>query len=143
MNLRINSGQNLPLFFLTVFLIAQWVIIWYNYTKSYQKVRKSYLAGGKIMEYTIIKLTSKGQMTLPLEIREKLKLDKGDYLAVYLEGEEIRLKKIDPFKSQPLREEDPIWSLIGKYEDKEKKKDISENHDRYLAEGEVERWNGS
>lgn len=95
------------------------------------------------MEYTMIKLTSKGQMTLPLEIREKLKLNKGDYLAVYLEGEEIRLKKIDPFKSQPLREEDPIWGLIGKYEDKEKKKDISENHDRYLAEGEVDRWNGS
>ncbi len=95
------------------------------------------------MHYSIIKITSKGQMTLPVEIREKLKLSQGDHLAVYLDGEEIRIKKIDPLRTAPLREEDPIWNMIGKFEDKDKKQDVSEKHDRYLAEGEAASWKDS
>lgn len=94
-------------------------------------------------KYSIIKLTSKGQMTLPLEIRNRLKLKKGDHLAVYLYGEELRLKKIELEEIEPLSKDDPIWSMVGKFEDKERKKDVSKNHDLYLAEGEINRWNGS
>lgn len=95
------------------------------------------------MQYSIIKITSKGQVTLPVDIRDKLKLNQGDHLAVYLDGEEIRIKKIDPLRSAPLREEDPIWNMVGQFEDKDKKHDVSENHDRYLAEGEAESWEDS
>lgn len=95
------------------------------------------------MNYSIVKLTSKGQMTLPVEIRDKLKLGQGDHLAVYLDGDEIRLKKIDPLKSEPLREEDPIWKMIGQFEDKDKKQDVSENHDDYIVEGEAASWKDS
>ncbi len=95
------------------------------------------------MKYSIVKLSSKGQMTLPLEIRNKLKLNKGDHLAIYLQGEELRLKKIDPVKFEPLGEQDPIWDLIGRYEDKEGEKNVSEEHDHFLSKGEVARWNDS
>lgn len=44
------------------------------------------------MEYTTI--TSKGQVTVPKEIREKLKWKEGTKLKFYLDGEEIKVKEI-------------------------------------------------
>jgi len=39
----------------------------------------------------IIKLSSKGQLTLPKRFRKELKIDKGDYLVVYEIGEKMLL----------------------------------------------------
>ncbi len=79
------------------------------------------------MSYEIIKLTSKGQMTLPKPIREKLKLNKGAHLAIFLNGEEIVLKKVEPFKA--LGQDDPIWDLAGVINDAS---DVGVSHDAYL-----------
>lgn len=81
------------------------------------------------MAYEIIKVTSKGQMTLPKAIREKLKLSKGAHLAVYLNGEEIVLKRIEPFR--PLGQDDPIWDLAGVIDDEP---DVGVRHDVYVVQ---------
>lgn len=44
------------------------------------------------MSHGIVRLTRKGQLALPVDIRKRLKLSGGDYLALTLEGEEIRIK---------------------------------------------------
>ncbi len=88
------------------------------------------------MANEIMRITSKGQLTIPVSIRKALKLKSGDYLRVNLENQEIRLKKVETI--QPLSSDDPIWSMIGVGESG--KKDISLNHDAYLSQGEVERW---
>ena len=43
----------------------------------------------------ITKLTSKGQLTLPKEIRKALALGKGSYLAIDEVGEYVLMKKLD------------------------------------------------
>jgi transcriptional pleiotropic regulator of transition state genes len=88
------------------------------------------------MGYEIVRLTSKGQMTIPVGVRRQLKLKEGDNLVVSVEGNAIRLQKLEPVR--PLDENDPIWELIGSGESN--LGDVSENHDRHLAEEEVERW---
>ncbi|MCL6446569.1 MAG: AbrB/MazE/SpoVT family DNA-binding domain-containing protein [Armatimonadetes bacterium] len=88
------------------------------------------------MSYEIMRVTTKGQLTIPVAIRKKLNIREGDYLQVHLEKNEIRLKKIEPIR--PLGPEDPIWRLVGAGASGQK--DISVNHDRYLAEGEINRW---
>jgi len=56
-----------------------------------------------------MRVTTKGQLTIPAYIRKKLNIQEGDYLQVQLEENEIRLKKIEPVR--PLSAEDPIWQL--------------------------------
>ncbi len=85
------------------------------------------------------RLTSKGQLTLPVRIRRALRLREGDVLLVYIEGREIHLKKAADDEVAPLGEEDPIWRMIGMGESG--KADVSERHDEYLAEEEKRRWN--
>lgn len=87
----------------------------------------------------IVKVTEKGQVTLPVDLRRKLGITKDNYLVVEAEGEYLRLKKVSPEK--PLEPEDPIWELIGK--GSSGAKDVSVRHDRYLAEGERKRWQRS
>ena len=86
-------------------------------------------------EYEVIKITSKGQVTLPKVIRDKLKLGQGSYLTVLLNGDEIVLKKMNC--PEPLTKDDPIWAMIGTAETNNP--DIAEKHDHYLAEGEINR----
>ncbi|MDP3045067.1 MAG: AbrB/MazE/SpoVT family DNA-binding domain-containing protein [Desulforudis sp.] len=81
------------------------------------------------MGYEIVRLTSKGQMTIPVSIRRQLRLREGDNLIVAVEGNTIRLQKLEPVR--PLDENDPIWGLIGSGESG--LSDVAENHDRYLA----------
>jgi len=88
------------------------------------------------MAEEIMRITSKGQLTIPASIRKKLSLKEGDYLRVKLEHDEIRLKKMKMV--QPLSQDDPIWNMIGVGESGHN--DISVNHDKHLAEGEAERW---
>lgn len=87
----------------------------------------------------IVKVTEKGQVTLPVDLRRKLGINKDNYLVVKAEGECLKLRKLSPVK--PLAPEDPIWSLIGK--GSSGSKDVSARHDRYLAEGERKRWRRS
>lgn len=39
-----------------------------------------------------VKLTSEGQITIPTEIREQLKLQSGDELLLILEGNDVKLR---------------------------------------------------
>jgi transcriptional pleiotropic regulator of transition state genes len=88
------------------------------------------------MSTQLVRLTSKGQMTIPQSIRKALGLKAGDYLSILIDENEIRLKKVRPVKS--LSKEDPIWKLVGA--GNSGLKDVAAKHDYYLAEGEVERW---
>lgn len=67
------------------------------------------------MNSQVAKLTSKGQLTLPKSVREKLNLDKGSYIAIYLEKDQIVMKKVNP--KRPLSDEDPIWDMVGMFHD--------------------------
>ena len=42
------------------------------------------------------KVTSKGQITIPAEVREKLNIDAGDILACELINGGVRLRKVQP-----------------------------------------------
>jgi transcriptional pleiotropic regulator of transition state genes len=87
----------------------------------------------------VVKVSSKGQVTIPAEIRTALGIDEGTYLEVSDEGEEIRLRKVLP--ARPLSGDDPIWSLIGAGESG--LQDVARRHDWHLAESETARWRES
>ena len=78
------------------------------------------------------KVTSKGQITLPVEVRLALGIEDGTYLELSKDGDEIRLRKVVPIR--PLSSDDPIWSVIGA--GASGLTDVAERHDRYLADGE-------
>ncbi|AYO31240.1 AbrB/MazE/SpoVT family DNA-binding domain-containing protein [Biomaibacter acetigenes] len=80
------------------------------------------------MNYNIVKVTSKGQMTIPHLIRKKLNIKKDDSLIVYLQNDEIRIKKLSVV--EPLGDNDPIWKFAGTLVDEP---DVAENHDKYLV----------
>ena len=42
----------------------------------------------------VIKVTSKGQITIPIEIRKKLQLEKESYIVVDIIGDYIIMKKV-------------------------------------------------
>jgi AbrB family looped-hinge helix DNA binding protein len=86
-----------------------------------------------------VKVTSKGQVTIPVEIRSSLGIDEHSYLEVSEVDNEIRLRKL--VRAHPLGADDPIWGLIGAAESGHG--DVAENHDRHLAEGEIARWRES
>ena len=43
-------------------------------------------------------MSSKGQVVIPRDVRDRLGLKAGDYLLIELEGDEVKLKKIDPIE---------------------------------------------
>ena len=86
-----------------------------------------------------VKVTSKGQVTIPIEIRTALGIDQDTYLEVSESEHEIRLRKIVP--ARPLGREDPIWGLVGAGESGHA--DVATAHDRHLADAEIARWRES
>ena len=82
------------------------------------------------MEPFIVKISSKGQLTLPAEVRKKMGLLKGSKLYLVLDDDEIRIKA---FKGElpVLNEKSSIHKLIGSFSGP---KDLSERHDQYVAE---------
>lgn len=88
---------------------------------------------------SIVKVTEKGQVTIPIHLRRKLGIRKDDYIAVEEEEDYLKLRKVSGTKA--LAPEDPIWQLVGK--GSSGKKDVSRRHDHYLAEGERNRWRKS
>lgn len=87
----------------------------------------------------VVKVTSKGQVTIPIEVRDALGIDEGTYLEVSEDGEEIRLRKF--VRARPLGDADPIWELVGAGESGYT--EVAEHHDRQLADAEVDRWRES
>ena len=81
----------------------------------------------------IVKVTEKGQVTLPIDLR---RTSKYDYLVVEAEGDVLKVSKLAEKKL--LTSDDPIWDLVGRHASGEK--DRSAQHDRYIAEGERRRW---
>lgn len=88
------------------------------------------------MSEEIMRISAKGQMTLPISIRKKLNIREGDHVYIKIEDNEIRLKKVETIR--PLSPDDPIWKLIGVGESGQS--DVSVQHDQYLVQGEIERW---
>jgi len=84
----------------------------------------------------IVKVTEKGQVTLPIELRRKLRIGKDDYLMIEAEGNVLKVRKLSEKKL--LASDDPIWDFVGQYASGER--DVAAEHDRYLAEGERKRW---
>lgn len=78
---------------------------------------------------TTVKVTKRGQIILPVDLRKKLGITENDYLVVEVDGYYLRLKKLSPKTS--LGPEDPIWDLIGK--GSSGRRDISVRHDHYLS----------
>ena len=46
---------------------------------------------------TYARLTSKGQVTVPKEVRAQLHLEPGDVLSYEVQGEEVRVRKVGRF----------------------------------------------
>jgi AbrB family looped-hinge helix DNA binding protein len=49
------------------------------------------------------KLTSKGQTTIPREVRDKLALKPGDLIAFEIQGDAVQIRKIEPLDIGYLR----------------------------------------
>ena len=45
----------------------------------------------------VSKLSSKGQITIPVSIRSAMSLKPGDFITYDLNGKSVKLKKIEPF----------------------------------------------
>ncbi len=91
------------------------------------------------MSRSLIKVTTKGQVTIPVEYRRRLSVGEQDYLEATLHGEEIVLRKVE--RTHPLSAADPVWELMGM--GSSGLSDVSERHDDYLADGEVSGWKES
>jgi len=87
----------------------------------------------------VVKVTSKGQVTIPAEIRAALGITRDSYLEVAVDGGEVRLRRCVP--ARPLGADDPVWDLIGVAGGG--RSDVSVGHDRYLAESERAGWRES
>ena len=55
------------------------------------------------------KVTTKGQITLPKKLREKLKIKPGDYVSIFQVGEDIVLTKKAPSQSPLFRETPAVY----------------------------------
>ena len=45
----------------------------------------------------VSKISIKGQITIPVNIRQAMEIEPGDLIAYELQGKTVKLKKIDPF----------------------------------------------
>ena len=80
----------------------------------------------------IVRIRAKGQVTLPLFVRQKLQVEEGDYLVCEVEGDRLVLYKTPVYKRASF--DDGIWRLIGSAADHEGKTDVSEEKHKYLGE---------
>jgi AbrB family looped-hinge helix DNA binding protein len=86
-----------------------------------------------------VKVTSKGQITIPIEVRAALGIDEHTYLEVSEVEDEIRLRKL--VRARALGSDDPIWDLIGAGDSGDG--GVATAHDQHLAAGEIDRWRES
>jgi len=45
----------------------------------------------------VSRLSAKGQITIPAELRKAIGIEPGDLVAYELEGKSVKLKRVDPF----------------------------------------------
>jgi len=45
----------------------------------------------------VSKLSTKGQVTIPADLRKAIGIEPGDIVAYELQGKSVKLKKVDPF----------------------------------------------
>ena len=83
------------------------------------------------MELKTIKLSEKGQISIPKEIRRGMHLKKGDKLVLMTKGEQLILQKVDLVLKKLGIEEESIDNMIASQETL--KKDWDNKYD--------ERWN--
>ncbi len=58
----------------------------------------------------LVKISSKGLLTLPKSIREQLNINVGDYLDVSIEAGKVMLQKVDIIpKKIDWENEDKVW----------------------------------
>jgi AbrB family looped-hinge helix DNA binding protein len=60
-------------------------------------------------EFFVARITTKGQVTVPLELRKYLKIQEGDYILFEKKGSKVEIKKLAPpndFENfaRPIRE---------------------------------------
>ena len=87
----------------------------------------------------MVKVTSKGQVTIPTRVRTTLGISDDSYLEVSVENDEIHLRKV--VQTRSLGDGDPIWGLVGAASGEQS--DVAQEHDRYLASSEIEQWQRS
>ena len=83
------------------------------------------------MELKTIKLSEKGQISIPKEIRKGMRLKKGDKLVLITKGEQLILQKADLVLKKLGLEEESISNMMASEETL--KKDWDNKYD--------ERWN--
>jgi AbrB family looped-hinge helix DNA binding protein len=65
------------------------------------------------MEVSVGKITSKGQVTIPKEIRETLGLIEGDKLIFLVEGDKVVLRKVGSEKLADILSRRKPWGESG------------------------------
>ena len=83
------------------------------------------------MELKTIKLSEKGQISIPKEIRKDMRLKKGDKLVLMTKGQQLILQKADLVLKKLGLEEESISNMVASEETL--KKDWNNKYD--------ERWN--
>ncbi len=65
------------------------------------------------MEVSVGKVTSKGQVTIPKEIRETLGVNEGDKLIFLVEGDKVLLRKVGSEKLSDILSRRRPWGERG------------------------------
>jgi AbrB family looped-hinge helix DNA binding protein len=65
------------------------------------------------MEVSVGKVTSKGQVTIPKEIRETLGVNEGDKLIFLVEGDKVVLRKVGSEKLSDILSRRRPWGESG------------------------------
>ena len=83
------------------------------------------------MDLKTIKLSEKGQISIPEDIRKGMRLKKGDKLVLVAKGDQLILQKADSFLKKAGIEEESIGTML--LSEETLKKDWDNEYD--------ERWN--
>ena len=83
------------------------------------------------MELKAIKISDKGQISIPKDIRKGMRLKKGDKLVLMTKGEQLILQKADIFLKKLGIDEESIGAML--LSEETLKKDWDNKYD--------ERWN--
>lgn len=67
----------------------------------------------------MVRMTSKGQITLPVNIRRKINAGKGDYILFRIRGKKVEMEKVD------LSWEERFNTLVNNIEERFKKNGVT------------------
>ena len=101
-------------------------------SKKIYKVRKSYFC----MEIEFTRISSKGQVVIPLDVRKKLSLREGEPLAVSTKNDLIVLKKVKEKMSR--KDMETLNGISEAWKDIEEGRCKKMNSGEFLAE--IKKW---